>query len=180
MDRKTFLKTVCGAGVCGCVAALLDPQDVLAGAQQAADGRLAFARYQVAHMARLMASGPASAACADILENTGRECATLGGMAAGFKGNPEGYFAAARQAWGTEFQWDKATGIVTVAVTEGVCGCPLVDAKRTPAFWCHCSVGYQKASFSTVFGRPVRVELKASKLSGSARCVFEVHVADGG
>lgn len=177
MDRKTFLEMVCGLGACSCVAGLTAPARLLAADQTSVpDQRLAFARYQVANMVRLMAAGPAVPACTEVLENAGRECAKLGGLAARFKGDPEGYFAAARKAWGTEFQWDKAKGTVTVAVAEGPCGCPLVDAKRTPSFFCNCSVGYQRESFSTVFGRPVEARLKESKLSGAARCLFEVTV----
>jgi hypothetical protein len=177
VDRKTFLKTVCGLGACGCVARVFDGPDALAAGQtNAPDQRLAFARYQVAHLVRLMAAGPAAPACTEMLEKTGGECAKLGGLAARFRGNPDGYFTASRTAWGTDFQWDKASGVVTVTVPEGPCGCPLVDAKRTPAFFCSCSVGYQKEAFSTVFGRPVEASLKASKLSGSPRCVFEVRV----
>lgn len=178
MDRKTFLKTVCGAGACGCMAALLDWQAdrLSAAAPQSSDGRLVFTRYQVANMARLMAASPAASACSEILEGTGRECSKVGGMAARFKGDPDGYMAAMKRAWNTDFAWDKARGVVTVSVAEGPCGCPLVDNTRTPAFWCSCSVGYQKESFSTVFGKPVQATLKASKLDGSPRCVFEVQV----
>lgn len=177
MDRKTFLKTMCGLGACGCLARVLDGRDALAAGQaDVPDQRLAFARYQVAKLAGFMAAGPAVAACTEILEKTGRECAKVAALAARFKGDPEGYFAASRAAWGTEFRWDKAKGIVTVVVAEGPCGCPLVDARRTPAFWCNCSVGYQTEAFSAVFGRLVRVALKESKLSGSKHCVFEVGV----
>jgi hypothetical protein len=143
-------------------------------AAEVPDQRLAFARYQVAKMVGFMAAGTTAPACADIIERTGRECARLGGLAAKFKGDPDGYFAAARKAWGTDFQWNKEKGIVTVAVAEGECGCPLVDSKRTPPFWCNCSVGYQEESFDTVFGRPVQASLKESKLGGSKRCVFEI------
>jgi hypothetical protein len=178
VDRKTFLRTVCGLGVCGCVANLVDPPEALAGsAAEVPDRRLAFARYQVAKMVGFMAAGPTAPASADILEKTGRECARLGGLAGAFKGDPDGYFGAARKAWGTDFQWDKEKGVITVAVAEGECGCPLVDGKRTPRFWCNCSVGYQKESFSTVFGRPVEASLKESKLGGSRRCVFEIALA---
>jgi hypothetical protein len=175
VDRKAFLKTVCGLGVCGCVASLVDPPDVLAAApEQAQDQRLAFARYQVAKMVGFMSAGACAPAAVDVLEKTGRECAKLGGLAARFKGDPDGYFAAARTAWGTDFQWNKEKGIVTVAVPEGECSCPLVDNKRTPAFFCSCSVGYQKESFGTIFGRPVQASIKESKLGGSKRCVFEI------
>lgn len=193
MDRKTFLKLMCGAGACGCVAGLAEAAPLTRApealdsapasgpeGEQAPDQRLAFARYQVAKLAGFMAAAPPSAACAGLLEQTGGECAKIGGLAARFTGNPEGYFAEAAKAWGTEFQWDKARGVITVAIAEGPCGCPLVDAKRTPAFWCHCSVGYQKASFGAIFGRPVQASLKESKLSGSKRCVFEVRLAPAG
>jgi hypothetical protein len=175
VDRNAFLRTVCGLGVCGCVASLVDPPEALAAPpEQMPDQRLAFARYQVAKMVGFMEAGTTAPACAEILEKTGRECAKVGGLAARFKGDPEGYMATARKAWGTDFQWDREKGIVTVAVAEGECSCPLVDNRRTPAFFCNCSVGYQKESFGTVFGRPVQASLKESKLAGSKRCVFEV------
>ena len=175
MDRKTFLKTVCGAGVCGCVASLVDPPEALAAIpEQVPDQRLAFARYQVAKMIGFMATESNAPACAEILQNTGRECAKLGGLGARFKGDPERYFATARKNWGTDFQWDKEKGRITVTVAEGECSCPLVDNKRTLPFFCNCSVGYQKESFEHVFGRPVKASLKESKLGGSKRCVFEV------
>jgi predicted ArsR family transcriptional regulator len=124
-----------------------------------------------------MAAGPCAAANVEVLEKTGRECAKLGQLGVKFKGDPEGYMATARKAWGTDFQWNKEKGIITVSVPEGECGCPMVDNKRTPAFFCNCSVGYQKESFEAVFGRPVQASLKESKLGGSKRCVFEVRLS---
>ena len=177
MNRKEFLKSVCGLGACGCVASVVGPVETLAATPaDVPDQRLAFARYQVAKMVGFMQAGTSAAASVSVLENTGRECAKIGGQAARFKTDPEAYFAAAKAAWGTDFQWNKKKGIIIVTVAEGPCGCPLVDNKRTPAFFCHCSVGYQKESFETIFGRPVRASMKASKLSGSPRCVFEVEV----
>lgn len=179
MDRKSFLKTVCGLGLCGCVSAIA--KELVAEADAPTppppDQRLAFAGHQVAKMVGFMAAGTTAPACAEILEKTGRECAKLGGLAARFKGDPDGYFAEAKKAWGTDFRWDKEKGVVLVTVAEGDCGCPLVNARRTPSFWCHCSVGYQKETFEGIFGRPVRASLKESKLAGSKRCIFEVTVA---
>jgi hypothetical protein len=178
VDRKEFLKTVCGLGACGCAAGLVDlPKTLAASPQQGPDQRLAVARYQVAKMVGFMAAGPCAAANVEVLEKTGRECAKLGQLGVKFKGDPEGYMATARKAWGTDFQWNKEKGIITVSVPEGECGCPMVDNKRTPAFFCNCSVGYQKESFEAVFGRPVQASLKESKLGGSKRCVFEVRLS---
>ena len=178
MNRKEFLRSVCGLGVCGCALGVLET----AGADQtdktaAEDQRLLFARYQLAKLVEFMAADVPSEACTAVLEKTGRECARLGQLGRQYKGNPEGYFATAKQNWGTDFTWDREKGTVTVAVAEGPCGCPLVSAKRTPAVWCTCSVGYQKESFEAVFGRPVQVCLKESKLGGAKRCVFEVTVS---
>jgi predicted hydrocarbon binding protein len=177
MDRKEFLKTACGFGVCGCALhflGLFEPLHAAAATAEVPDQRLAFARYHVAKMVGFMAAGTTAPACAEILEKTGRECAKLGQLNVKFKGDPDAYFAAARKTWGTDFSWDKEKGIVTVAVAEGECSCPLVDSKRTPAFFCNCSVGYQKEAFETIFGKPVQVSLEKSKLGGSKRCVFEV------
>ena len=178
MDRKEFLKTACGLGACGCALAVLGvAEPSRAEESAAADQRLAFARYQLAKMIGFLAAGTTAEACAGILEKTGRECARLGQLGARFKGDPRGYFAEARKLWGTDFSWDEQKGVVTVAVAAGECGCPLVDPKRTPAVWCHCSVGYQKETFETIFGKPIEVTLKESKLGGGRRCVFEAAVA---
>lgn len=178
MDRKEFLKNACGLGVCGCALSLVVPAETLAArAVEAPDQRLAFARYQIAKMTGFMAAGAAAPACAEVLQKIGRECAKLGQLGVKFKGDPDAYFAAARKNWGTDFSWDKDKGIVTVTVAEGECSCPMVDSRRTPAFFCNCSVGYQRESFEAIFGKPVQVTLKESKLGGSKRCVFEVRLS---
>jgi hypothetical protein len=178
VDRRDLLKNACGLGVCGCVLTVIGaPEPAQAAETAPPDQRLEFARYQLANLVGFMAGGATAEACAGLIEKTGRECAKLGQLGPKFKGNPEGYFAVIKKAWGTDCSWDKEKGVITVAVKEGECGCPLVDSKRTPAFWCNCSVGYQKESFEAIFGKPVRAVLKESKLSGSKRCVFEVTVS---
>ena len=111
MDRKAFLKTMCGLGVCGCVASLVDPPEALAAApQQAPDQRLAFARYQVAKMVGFMAAGTTAPACAEILQKTGRECAKLGQLGVKFKGDPDAYFAAASEDLGHRLPMEQGKG----------------------------------------------------------------------
>jgi hypothetical protein len=176
MDRKEFLKVVCGIGACGCVAHVLGAGEASAAQSDAADQRLAFVRRRMSKMVGFMAGGSAAPACVEVLEKTGRECATLTGLAARFKGNPEGYFAASRKAWGTEFEWNREKTVVTVTSPDVECGCPMVDPASTPAFWCNCAVGYQKEAFGAVFGRPVQVKLAASRLAGDKRCIFEVRL----
>lgn len=186
MDRKTFLKTVCGAGMCGCIAHMAVGSASAAPVATAVpatstiadppDQRLALVRHQMAKLATVMSAAPASAGCAGMLMETGRECARLSGVLTQFKGNPEAYFAEAKKAWGTEFEWDRQKGVITVTGDEKPCGCPLVDVKKTPAFFCNCSLGYQHAVFEAILGKPVRATLKASKLAGAKRCVTEILV----
>ncbi len=178
MDRKDFLKGVCGLGLCGCALNLAGGSRPPQGTEPAGeDQRLVFVRYQLAKLLANMAADVPREACVEVLEKTGRECARVGQLGVKFKGDLEGYFAAAKKAWGTDFVWDKQQGVVTVAVAEGECGCPLVDPRRTPVVWCNCSVGYQKEIFGAIVGRPVQASLKESKLSGSKRCVFEVKLS---
>jgi len=148
----------------------------LLGAQaQAPDQRLVFARYQMAKLVGFLKTDAPADVASDILEKTGRECCKLAQIPAKFKGDAERYLAAIKQLWNTGSSWDRAEGIITLTIPDdGPCGCPLVDSRRTPAIWCQCSVGYQKEAFETVFGKPVQVSLRESKLQGSRRCVFEV------
>lgn len=178
MNRKEFVKSACGLGVCGCALSLLGAPEVIQAEDTAArDQRLALAQYQIAKMVGFMATDLSAEDCAGILEKTGRECAKLGQLQVKFKGDPDGYFAAVKKNWGTECSWDREKGIITVAVAEGACGCPMVDKRRTPAVWCNCSVGYQKEAFETIFARPVKASLKESKLAGSTRCIFEIKLS---
>ena len=178
MDRKEFLRSACGLGVCGCALNLLGSVTPLQAAEPSAEEqRMAFVRYQLSKLLGFMAADVPAEACTGILEKTGRECAKVGPLHVKFKGDPEGYFAAAKKSWGTDFVWEKEKGILTATVPEGDCGCPMVSMKRTPAVWCQCSLGYQKEAFEAIFGRPVQARLKESKLSGSKHCVFEITVA---
>ena len=178
MDRKEFLKSACGLGVCGCALNLLGAASPLEAAEPSAEEqRSRFVKYQLSKLLGFMAADVPAEATAGILEKTGRECAKVTQFHVQFKGDPEGYFAAAKKAWGAEIVWDKEKGVVTSTGPEGDCGCPLVSMKRTPAVWCNCSIGYQKETFETIFGRPVQGRLKESKLAGSKRCVFEITLA---
>ena len=175
MDRKDFLKSACTLGACGCVMGVVRGPGLLAAEEKPPeDRRLAFSKYQVANLVGFMAGDAKAESFAEVLEKMGRECAKLGRLQDQFKGDAKGYFAAVKKLWGTDCALDESTGRITVTVAEGECGCPLVDPKRTPAFFCHCSVGYQQEAFEAVLGRPVKVALRESKLGGSKRCVFEV------
>jgi hypothetical protein len=65
------------------------------------------------------------------------------------------------------------------ASPEGVCLCPMVEAKPAglSRTYCLCSTGYVKEMHERTFGRPCEVELLDSVLLGGKRCRFKITVA---
>jgi len=106
---------------------------------------LTFVRYQLAKKLANLAADSSAATCAGILERTGRECVELGQLGARFKDDPEGYFAASKQDWGTDDAWDKEKGTVAVAV-----GCPLEHERVR-------SIPLHPGSMNCYDGRPKRI-----------------------
>lgn len=97
------------AGLCGCASSWLGatPAD-LAKEPSADERRLAAVRYQLAKSVGFLGAEALAATCATALEKTGCECAEMGTLVDAFKGEPAGHSAAAAEAWGNEFIWDKA------------------------------------------------------------------------
>ncbi|NNG02379.1 MAG: hypothetical protein HKM93_23600 [Desulfobacteraceae bacterium] len=60
----------------------------------------------------------------------------------------------------------------TIYLAYHQCGCPLVaDDNVDDPFFCHCTTGYTKERFETLFDRPVQVVLKSSILRGDKICL---------
>jgi len=81
---------------------------------------------------------------------------------------------------------EKAYNTPRLYTEEGViyleyheCGCPLVKSGHiNNPFFCHCTRGYTKERFETLFGQPVRVELLQSMLQGDPICQQAIHVEE--
>ena len=116
------------------------------------------------------------AARLELVEQLGRNCAKRIGWANEFKGNVRGFFQRMKENQGEVIEFDEAAGVITITSPERDCVCAMVDSKRTPAYFCHCSVGWQKETYETILGRKVEVEVTESVLKGSKRCVFEVRL----
>lgn len=56
------------------------------------------------------------------------------------------------------------------------CSCPMLEGleRLKTKTWCHCTVGYGRATFEYVFDGPVRAELVESIKLGSERCVIKI------
>ena len=63
-------------------------------------------------------------------------------------------------------------------VADGFCLCPLVESgpPGLSGTYCQCSVGYVRAMFARLLGKPVQVELTESLKRGGKACRFTVHV----
>jgi predicted hydrocarbon binding protein len=113
---------------------------------------------------------------AEIIEQLGRNCAKSLGWAGQCKGDPEAFFQRMKDSQNEEIEYDRDKGIITITTPERDCVCAMVDSKKTPPYFCQCSIGWQKETYETILDKKVEVELKESVLRGSTRCVFQVRI----
>lgn len=67
----------------------------------------------------------------------------------------------------------------TIYLEYHACGCPLVKKGEVQnPFFCHCTRGYTKERFETLFGRPVKVKLLQSLLKGDPICKQAITLED--
>jgi len=187
MDGKKAMKQTCGTGGCSCAASGITAQTVQAGeaGQAAPDADRQIKklqwwqdhnRKQMAKLWTLLEAHLDEKTRLGIIEQLGRNCASMLGWAREFRGNPEGFFERMRQRQGEDVVFDKEKGTITITTPERDCVCGLVKNGVTPAYFCQCSIGWQKETYKTILGKKVEVELKESVLRGSKRCVFEVRI----
>jgi len=191
MKRRELLSHACGMGMCSCAASVMF-DNVSSGAQNdAAENKklqeiqtelnrsqwwLNHGAKQLAKLWELLEPLLDDAKRREILEQLGRNCAKSLGWGEKYKGNPEGFFEYMNQKNGENFTYDKEKGIITVVTRERDCDCKLVNSKITPAYFCQCSIGWQKQMYETILGKSVDVEVKESVLKGSKRCVFQIRI----
>jgi hypothetical protein len=193
MNRRELLNHACGVGLCSCAAAVIF-DDSCSAAQENNTGSeelqkmqkelnrkqwwLDHTKKQFAKLWELLEPHLDEKKRLDIIEQLGRNCAKLIGLGERYKGNPQGYFEHMGRLQGEKFEYDKANGIIKATTPERDCVCGLVNSKITPAYFCHCSIGWQKQMYETILDKAVDAELKESVLRGSKRCVFEIRIRE--
>lgn len=193
MNRRELLNRACGMGMCSCAASVVF-EDLSSGAQNDTEENkklrevqkelkrykwwLNHATKQLAKLWELLESHLDDTQRREILEKLGRNCAKSIGWGKKYKGNPEGFFKFMNQKQEETFTYDKEKGVITVVTRERECDCKLVNSKVTPAYFCHCSMGWQKHMYETILGKSVETELKESVLQGSKRCVFQIRIKE--
>jgi hypothetical protein len=112
-----------------------------------------------------------------IFESLGRQCATrYESLTDQYKGNLEGFLEEIQKRWVAKAEYDRKAGIIRVIDRSKTCTCPLVDEGLTSSEFCNCTLGWQKATYSKILGKPVDAELEESILRGGSRCVFRMQV----
>lgn len=180
MNRTEFLRT-CSGGLCACVVA----PELSAGATVASetaapqDWRLWFVRQRYAKLVGILSAKMDPKTLDGVLHELGAHCSASDPRLKQYRGDLEGYCAHLRQtASGDEVAVDRGRDLITVTSPERTdCFCPWISVEhQTPAVVCNCSLGWQQATWETVTGKKVDVELRESVLRGGRRCVFEVRV----
>lgn len=191
MKRRELLSRACGMGMCSCVASVFFDDPSNAAQENNVDSEelkkvqkelsrkqwwLDHTKKQIAKLWELLEPHLDEKQRLEIIEQLGRNCAKSIGWAEKFKGNPEGFFKRMEQSQAEKFEYDKAKGIIKITTPERDCVCGLVNSKITPAYFCQCSIGWQKYTYETILGKVIDAELKESVLNGSNRCVFEIRI----
>ena len=118
------------------------------------------------------------AEAAKLIEENGRACAGRGAVAwaRSFNGDIDKFLAEMRKELGENCARRDGSRITLV---YDRCLCPLVgDAPGTlPPEYCLCTVGWTKAVYGEITGKPVKVVLKGSIKRGDPQCLIEVETA---
>jgi predicted hydrocarbon binding protein len=187
MNKREFLKTTCGLGLCTCAASIFgkaqldqpasDPEkDKLKDQNMRLNWRVNHAKRQFSALMKMLETELDPSILKKNMEQLGRNCAKSLGWAEQHKGNPEGFFEYMKKQAGERLAFDETGKIITIVTPNRDCVCCLVDSSQMPGSYCDCSIGWQKETYETILGKPVEVDLKESVLRGSKRCVFEVRI----
>ena len=186
MKRKEFLKT-CASGACSCAALgflLPDAVPQASGQETAAaedvgelKWKLNAAQTRFAGLIGILNRTLDEPTMKKVLESLGAECSrSYDKLFAQYKGDIEGFLDHVRKNWVEKAEYDPAAGTIRITDKAGKCTCPFVQPGVTPGAFCDCTIGWQKAAYSAVLGRPVEAELEESILRGGQRCIFKIRV----
>lgn len=188
MKRLEFLKS-CASGICSCTAwGLLSQESAPAQSGQAnpaADPekdelkwKLNAAQVRFAKLLQILNQNLDETVKQKILQQLGAECSqSYQELAAKYKGNLRGFLDYISTKWVEKAEYDEKAGIIRITDKAKQCTCPLVKPGAAPKDFCNCTLGWQKAIYSVVLGRPVEAEIEESILRGGARCVFRILIS---
>jgi len=180
ITRQEFAK-YCALGLCSAACVLVPEIAVARDSDSAAEWsmqQLDAVRIRYAKFLEILGRELDEPTQKKVLEDLGRECATeFGSQTFGkYKDNIDGFLQSIQQpsGWVETVEYDKAAGTIRIIDRSRKCSCPLVKEGATSAQQCHCSLGWQKETYSQILGTPVGAEVEESILRGGKRCVFRI------
>ncbi len=188
MKRMEFLKS-CASGFCSCAAlGLLSEDSAPAQSAQASPGadpekdelkwKLNAAQIRFAKLLQILNQNLDDPVKQKILQQLGADCAqSYQELAAKYRGNLRGFLDYISTKWVEKAEYDVKAGTIRITDKAKQCTCPLVKPGVAPKDFCNCTLGWQKAIYSVVSGRPVEAEIEESMLRGGTRCVFRIRLS---
>jgi len=185
MDRKDFLKSACGLGVCSCMGVSLLANDKLSASviqNIQTDKKTPLVPVdtrQIQNVLSYIDSSVDESVKKSIFEKLGAEHLSDEGFTNWInnnKKNLKGFFDrinSNKDTYWEKIEYDpEASAIKITGKPVDRCACPYAQAENPPLSLCnHCCVGFQKAIFEMLLEKPViKVQIDDSYLFGGNRC----------
>ena len=177
MNRKEFIKSFCICGACSCMAfplfgASQDTKEPTNKKIKELGQKIQFMQTRMAKFINILDKNMDEADLNKVLEGLGIECSKeYEPYYKEYRDNLEGFF----QAWDMNFKHDKEKMVITLLGKETTeCFCPFVKESLMSPDFCNCSLGWHQHIFSTLIGKPVKVEIIESVLRGGKSCNFVI------
>lgn len=192
MDRNSFLKKVCGFGICSCVGAgLLSEGNLFAAVEQDSSSIkgtsvIPVDTRQVQNVLSYIDSTMDESIKKNIFERLGYEHTTkhsFKNWINGNKNNLKGFFDYINSNTDTNSDWEKIEYdpiLSTIKITgkpADRCACPYAQEANPPKSLCnYCCKNFQKHMFEMLLDKPVKVQLDETFLLGGKRCSVTIFV----
>jgi predicted hydrocarbon binding protein len=187
MDRKAFLKC-CATAACSCVvpgshqehALLAQSGDRVPLSDQEKEDlkwKLNAVQVRFAKLVNILNDILDQPEKKKVLQRLGGECAqSYRDLVEKYKGNLMGFLDHVQKAWVEKVEYDEKAGTIRIVDKARQCTCPFVKQGITPKDFCNCTLGWQKATYSALLGRPVEAEIGESILRGGTQCIFRIRI----
>ena len=191
MDRKNFLKGVCGLGICSCAGfSLLASDKLLASVIQTSQSDkktppVPVDVRQIKNVLKYIDTSMDEPVKKNIFEKLGAEHLTDTGFINYInetKKNLKGYFDrinSNKDTYWEKIEYNPETSTIKITGKPvDRCACSYAQTENPPISLCnHCCIGFQKSMFEMLLGKPVtKVQLDESYLLGGKRCSSTVFI----
>ena len=183
MDRKEFLRSTCGLGLCACTGMLLAGK---AGAKEKAaecpppkdEWKLDFVQNRFSKFVDVIDQQVDPDTRDQMFGKFGEVCSNESvGQFKQYIGNIDGFLQYIRENWVESAEFDKARNEITITgKPSDKCFCPFVGNSKMSTNFCNCSTGWMKQTYGAILGKKVEAKATATVLRGDDRCSFKIQI----